>query len=519
MSWTISIRLATATRSQHGGQRRHDLRQRPVPAYVATERSRDNSSVVRPPTVDAMTAAANQRRTDRYERGDYKRRPAGLRRDAIIALEGIITFGTEAQSAIEALPRDEQDRRYLEAAEAIASHVGTDLAGLVVHRDETAPHAHFSLYGYDPYGQPVSERLNKGKLSQLQDEAATVYADLGIERGKRIGERLDDGESPATVNHRSVRELHCDLPAELDAAREKLDRANDKLQKAQQRAETAHRKANDAEAGGASRAETLRQRALRYEQRAEKAAQAAKQAEHELTSRQQRLDQLATKVPVPEPDGRLYRRETHEKEQRRGFKKVIEKVNRYKPVKAHKPETVRGSVSNANARADLERSRRIELEQQIARAMAARSAAWLTAEYDLQQLAIHAIQAEAAYIERYSVILQRTERMTQAPPQGASAAQVAAALYRDSQERGWASTTFWGSDAEAEKIMAMADEDGRLERIQFTDAAQQERLDALIEQRAAALAAEQAREEAENRALDRAFDDDQPRRRGPDMSP
>lgn len=63
--------------------------------------------------------------------------------------------------------------------------------------------------------------MGKGRLSALQDAVGVVFDPLTIKRGKRIR----DGEPRSKTVHRSVHELHRDLPVELTAAREKVKRA------------------------------------------------------------------------------------------------------------------------------------------------------------------------------------------------------------------------------------------------------------------------------------------------------
>jgi hypothetical protein len=111
-------------------------------------------------------------------------------------------------------------------AEALAERLNTTLTGLVVHRDETAIHAHFQLLAYNRAGTPLSKATRPAILSELQDVAAraaqTVFPE--IERGTRYGDRLAAGATFADVVHRSVAELHQDLPRELEAARKAVAR-------------------------------------------------------------------------------------------------------------------------------------------------------------------------------------------------------------------------------------------------------------------------------------------------------
>ena len=87
---------------------------------------------------------------------------------------GVLTFGAEAQTLFSALPAEKQDAAYLEAAEAIADRMNTTLAGLVVHADESAPHAHLMFPAFDLDGQPLTRTMKKGALVEFQDILAEV---------------------------------------------------------------------------------------------------------------------------------------------------------------------------------------------------------------------------------------------------------------------------------------------------------------------------------------------------------
>lgn len=216
MSKTISIRLAGQSGRKAGGQRRHDMRDpQHVPAYVDRDKGADNSVIIAPPEPSALRDEIAKHRA---AAGQQK-----LRADARISYSGIITFGTEAQPIISSLPKSEQDALYQQVAERIAERADRDLIGLVVHRDEAAPHAHFTLRGYklgaDGKEQPL--RLGKKDTAELQDIAAAEVASLGIERGKPKAQRIADGEDRSTYIHRSVKQLHEDLPREIEAAQDR----------------------------------------------------------------------------------------------------------------------------------------------------------------------------------------------------------------------------------------------------------------------------------------------------------
>ncbi len=220
-SEAISVRTEPVSGRQAAGQRRHDLRDpAQTPDYVDRSRSHLNSVLIEPPDPTELRAEIAQHR----EAAGQRR----LRADARTAVRGVITFGTDAQPRIEALSKAEQDRLFRRVADEIAKESGHPLIGLVVHRDEAAIHAHYMLRGYrlDEQGREHPWRKTRAEMSRLQDVAAEVpeVKALGIQRGTPKAERIARGEDRSKVIHRTVRELHRDLPAELEQARKAADR-------------------------------------------------------------------------------------------------------------------------------------------------------------------------------------------------------------------------------------------------------------------------------------------------------
>ncbi|WP_414042019.1 plasmid recombination protein (plasmid) [Acidithiobacillus sp. M4-SHS-6] len=219
----ISVRIGSRKAVGVGGQSKHDLRHGRQPAYVDPERTARNSVIITSAPAGELRAECEQRRSQR----ETKR---AMRSNAAIATVGIITFDKEAQAAIQTLPAAEQDKLFLKSAQASAAHLGTTLSGLVVHRDESAIHAHFQCPAVRLDGLPVSKFATRETLSQMQDVAAQAWSAHGIERGEKkaakVARLLDEGRSQAEITaatvHRSVRQLHHDLPAEIAAKEQAL---------------------------------------------------------------------------------------------------------------------------------------------------------------------------------------------------------------------------------------------------------------------------------------------------------
>lgn len=189
-----------------------------VPDYVDKSRTHENSVIMEAPDV---TTIRKEIAANRQEHGQQK-----LRADARTTVAGIITFGTKAQTVIDSMSKDEQDEMFLQIAKRVEHESGHKLLGLVVHRDETAIHAHYTLRGYaiDKDGKEQAWRKNPTDLKKLQDIAGEEVAELGIKRGKAKEQRIKDKDDIATITNRSVKQLHEDLPLEIAKKEEQIEK-------------------------------------------------------------------------------------------------------------------------------------------------------------------------------------------------------------------------------------------------------------------------------------------------------
>ena len=258
----VQVRVGLANVGNVGGQRAHDLRIGPQPSYVVAARTPLNRVLVKPLHGAELRATCLDRRTRRETR-------RAMRHNAAVAIIGIVTFGHRAQALFEALNAERQDAAYRAVVEAVAERLDTSVSGLVIHLDESAPHAHFQLVGVTHQGHPVSRVAKISALRDLQTIAAEVMARHapGIERGTPKALRLAAGEDYADVVNRSVKELHADLPAEIAALEARAEAARAKAEKNERLAETARAKAIEDDA----RASKAAKRAETYEHRAEDA--------------------------------------------------------------------------------------------------------------------------------------------------------------------------------------------------------------------------------------------------------
>lgn len=212
-----SFRIQSDNAKGYVGQRRHDLRIGHQPGYVDLDRLDLNRVLIEPPAPSVMRRIAEDHRSRRNTQ-------RAMKSNAAISTAGIITFGSEAAQMFDAIPSDQQDRALKLLARSAAMKLRTPLLSLVVHNDEATIHAHMTYSAYTRDGVPVSKATRPSDMSAMQDLTARVMQRFcpGIERGHRYGDRIAAGADYADTLHKSVRELHRDLPADLAAKRQAL---------------------------------------------------------------------------------------------------------------------------------------------------------------------------------------------------------------------------------------------------------------------------------------------------------
>lgn len=196
---------------QTNAQNRHDLRKGYQPKYVDGDRIELNDVLIKPLGGAELKQICNSRRA---QRALQKR----AKTDGKVATTGLLAFGTEAQVWFEALDIATQNLAFRTIAEAICRRCNTTLTGLVVHRDESAVHAHFQMPSYDLDGNPLTKTMTWRDYSRLQDLVAETILEFEprIERGNRKRDRIAAGADPADTINRSVKRLHEDLPFEIE---------------------------------------------------------------------------------------------------------------------------------------------------------------------------------------------------------------------------------------------------------------------------------------------------------------
>ena len=261
------VRVEIRDAQGYANQRRHDLRIGAQPAYVNPDPPEPNRVFIQPMTTQEIKALARERRAQR----DMAR---AMKSNSGVAVVGIIGFGIEAQKMFEALGPEDQERALRAAVARVAADLKTTVTGLVLHLDESARHAHFSLCGYDVTGQPLSTWMGRGVLRELQtalhEELQAFMPDL--ERGRSRKARAEAGAAPHELVNRSVEELHIDLPFEIAEKRKELVELEEKIRTNEARAEKARIKAeaeDDRAAKALKNAETYDRRATEAREKVE----------------------------------------------------------------------------------------------------------------------------------------------------------------------------------------------------------------------------------------------------------
>lgn len=205
-----SVRLEGKSLSQAYGQRRHDWRIGPQPKYVDPARKGLNRPLIEPRPVSQIRNEVLALRTARGAK-------RAMKSNAAVVTAGIITFGIEAQEMFLVLTREQQDAAFRDLGRAVAERLDTSLEALMVHCDESAIHAHFELRACNRSGIPLAKATRPTLMIELQDLVFEVMSRHcpGIERGNRKYDRLAAGEDYAATVHKSVRQLHHDLPLEI----------------------------------------------------------------------------------------------------------------------------------------------------------------------------------------------------------------------------------------------------------------------------------------------------------------
>ena len=239
----VSVRLAGVPMTRLAFVARHNLRQGPPPNYVDPARAHLNAVLFGPEAGDFKSAAHAS--AERYR----KRVEQKVQRKQALLVEGIVTFSRAAQPIVLENLEQAHARALALVEQIVRTHGhGAELESLVYHGDESAPHYHFLLEGVGADGRAVLQRFQRREGTHLQDLAGLAFAPMGIQRGIPLIERMQRGDDRSKIVHRSVRQLHADLPRELAAKQRQVAAVAVDLAELQAKANTIESRLNKAHA-------------------------------------------------------------------------------------------------------------------------------------------------------------------------------------------------------------------------------------------------------------------------------
>ena len=283
----VSIRLAGVPGTRVAFVAKHNLRLGKIPAYVDASRTHLNTVLVGATSGD-FTAAADASEERYRKRVGQRMQPRQAR-----LVEGIVTFSRAAQGIV-GNDLDQAHRCARELVEAIVRDHGhgAHLLSLVFHADESAPHYHFVMEGVGSDGLGLLQRVKRREGIHIQDLGGAAFAPMGIQRGIPVIERIQRGDDTSKTIHRTVRQLHADLPRELDAANKRLAETSATLAELQAKETKTQRLLDKAKA---ELAQTQSQATV-DETRVAKLAERIKTYENRLRKQREAVD---ARAPVP----------------------------------------------------------------------------------------------------------------------------------------------------------------------------------------------------------------------------
>lgn len=287
----VSVRLQHRDINGTTADIRHDRRIGRIPKYVDQDRICLNSEILRGPTPHSMRAECVKLR-------ELTEKIRKMRSDAAVSTRMIITFGKGLQPHFDALDVQTQDKIYTEIAQTVADRVATSLLALVAHRDETASHAHGQMLAVNKYGVPVSKVATPTVMSELQDIAhqiALKYLPM-CERGTKKADRIKRGDDPSKIYNRSVKQLHTDLPKEIEAKQAELDAIASQIPTLTARVEEMLGRVDKLESQERSLTAAEEKRLATYQNRLADRQAKLEEAQVELSALEGKLDSLTATI-------------------------------------------------------------------------------------------------------------------------------------------------------------------------------------------------------------------------------
>ena len=217
----VSVRVKGLRSPQSHGAFGHDSRTGYIPKNVDRSRTHLNTVLIGDMTLESLSRSREEQEV--RIRNYTKKAP---RKDANYYISGIIIFSKEARDDVNSRPPDEQAKKFVED---LARSLNLKILYLIRHSDESTNHFHFMLENVDTEGRVIGQKFNKKALSELQNKAGDAFGKIGIKRGIKKKERLENGEPYAKTVHRSVHQLHVDLSSPAYVFLKKISRRSSAL--------------------------------------------------------------------------------------------------------------------------------------------------------------------------------------------------------------------------------------------------------------------------------------------------
>lgn len=220
---------------------RHDFRIGRQPSYIDSNKTEYNKTVFRDQSNSESLAENLSIEASIIEKTSQVKCNRKWQKNSPHFYDGIITFDKNFHFKQNKIDREQLDRSACDFLKKWCEKTKVKLMYLVRHEDETTTHYHFKTTAQNiETGKSVARTVNDATYkTETQDMAGLSFEPLGIKRGIKIIERLkkaaqernkddtsdnftdydSDTIKRANVVHRSVRELHEDLPKELSKKR------------------------------------------------------------------------------------------------------------------------------------------------------------------------------------------------------------------------------------------------------------------------------------------------------------
>ena len=471
-STSICVRIESMKSSRAGSQKSHDLRTGKVPAYVDKSRSHLNTNPILLEQPLLKTTDENTLRKSR--------------KNGVVGFAGIITFSTAAQTLVSRLSPSEQDELFTKVAVNSSTHFGSRCESLSIHRDESAIHAHFTFANVNFETQ---KRINPNatSLKKLQDVAAQAAREIlpEIIRGKSKIQRIRDGEKRSATIHRSVKQLHEDLPREIESMKSQQSSLNRGLVDLQSRLQSTQEKLSTIDSTLRERTNNLQKtenRLLSAQQKLEKALSDENASSKNIEKLKKRVETYELRIPEQHKEIASLNAEKNKLEQqiqplrteKNNLEKAISNIpkNQFKTVPVlvkHTKKLVGHDEVIVQSQQFVTPNQHARTRENLKKASVATKkmrderSKMLQIICENRQYAFckHANFSDLKIYEIYGCELLDFGRMIIAKNDG-TAKQIAAALYSQTRKKCWNPAIFKCNDSVANEIIKLAKADNIL---------------------------------------------------------